>query len=48
MNPVLFPCLRCGTGCIEDYTEIWEVEVPCLWCPECEATYPLLVEEVEA
>jgi hypothetical protein len=44
---VNFICFRCDAPLIEDYTIVWEVEVRCLWCPDCEATFPLPQEEVK-
>ena len=42
---VTFVCLRCDSDCFEEWTEVWEVQVPCYWCPKCEATYPIGVGE---
>lgn len=40
-------CLRCSVELIVDVAEsVWGFEVPALFCPNCEAVYPILPEHL--
>lgn len=44
--PITFICPRCDAACFLDWCERWEVQLPCHWCPECEAEYPIFEKEM--